>query len=126
MFNLPIDPLLPSILEAVKTHSQVILTATPGAGKTTRLPAELLKITEGKIAVLEPRRMATVGACQRIAEERGWQMGSEVGYQVRFESQASKHTRLIFMTDALLLRRLLDDPELNEFELIVIDEFHER
>jgi len=123
---LPIDPLLASITELVRDNAQVILTATPGAGKTTRLPPELLKAVKGKIAVLEPRRMATVAACSRVCEERGWQVGREAGYQVRFESKLTADTRLIFMTDALLLRRLVDDPELKEFDLIVLDEFHER
>jgi ATP-dependent helicase HrpB len=104
----------------------MILTATPGAGKTTRLPPEFLNAVSGKIAILEPRRVATIGAAQRISEERGWRLGDEVGYQVRFESKTSNNTRLVFMTDALLLRRLVDDPELKEFDLIVIDEFHER
>ncbi len=126
MQSLPIDALIPEILEGVKDHAQVILTATPGAGKTTRLPPELLKLVKGKIAILEPRRMATVGAASRVSEEKNWKLGEEVGYQVRFESKVSAQTRLIYMTDALLLRRLVDDPELKGFDLIVIDEFHER
>lgn len=123
---LPIDPLLGNIVETVQVKDQVILTATPGAGKTTRLPPELLKAVSGKVAILEPRRMATVAAAQRVADEQQWTLGQEVGYQVRFESKITANTRLVFMTDALLLRRLVDDPELKEFELIVIDEFHER
>lgn len=138
MNSLPIDSLLPEIVAGVKKHSNSILTATPGAGKTTRLPPELLKIFDGvehqitgqktqqKIVVLQPRRMAAVSACYRVAEERGWTVGEEVGYQVRFESKVSKNTRLIFMTDALLLRKMVDDPELNDIGLVVLDEFHER
>lgn len=126
MIHLPIDPLIPEILDLLREKDQVILTATPGAGKTTRLPPELLNVVPGKIAILEPRRMATVAASQRVAEERSWSLGQQVGYQVRFESKMCKETRLVFMTDALLLRRLVDDPELNEFDMIVIDEFHER
>lgn len=123
---LPIDSLLPEIAARVREHSQVILTATPGAGKTTRLPPRLLESVTGKIAVLQPRRMAAVAAAQRVCEETGWRMGREVGYQVRFESKITPETRLIFMTDAVLLRRLTEDPELNDFDLVVIDEFHER
>lgn len=126
MISLPIDPLLPQIVEAISNYDRVILTATPGAGKTTRLPPELLKSVGGKIAILQPRRLATIGAAQRIADEQIWQVGQEVGYQVRLESKQSTKTRLLFMTDAILLRHLTDDPELNEFELVVIDEFHER
>lgn len=123
---LPIDPLLGEITAAVQRNPNVILTATPGAGKTTRLPPELLNSVEGKILVLQPRRMAAVAAAHRIASERGWLIGKEVGYQVRFDSKVSASTRLIFMTDALALRRLVSDPELNGVGLVVIDEFHER
>ncbi|MCB9072860.1 MAG: ATP-dependent helicase HrpB [Bdellovibrionaceae bacterium] len=126
MQPLPIDAYLDDIVKSVTDYDQVVLTATPGAGKTTRLPSHLLNAVEGKIAILQPRRMAAVSACQFVAEENNWSVGKEVGYQVRFESQAQSNTRLLFMTDAVLLRRLVDDPELNEFDLIVIDEFHER
>ena len=126
MSPLPIDALIPGIVSAVKKNLNLILTATPGAGKTTRLPPELLSCVLGKVIVLQPRRMAAVSACERVAEERGWRVGTEVGYQVRFESRVSSSTRLIFMTDALLLRRMIDDPELNGVDLVVLDEFHER
>lgn len=126
LVSLPIDPLLSRIVASVRDHAHVILTATPGAGKTTRLPPELLKAIPGKIAVLQPRRMAAIAACHRIADERGWTVGEEVGYQVRFEAKQSARTRVLFMTDALMLRRLSEDPELREFSLVVIDEFHER
>lgn len=124
--HLPIDSYLSHIVDTVKANSQVILTATPGAGKTTRLPSQLLKSVAGRVAVLQPRRVAALSACQFVAEEMGWQVGQEVGYQVRQDSKFSSNTRLLFMTDAILLRRLIDDPELLDFDLIVIDEFHER
>lgn len=127
MNSLPIDPLLPEITASVRVNAAVILTATPGAGKTTRLPPELLNAVKGKILVLQPRRMAAVAACTRVCQERGWSVGAaEAGYQVRFESKVSKDTRLIFMTDALLLRRMIEDPDLKGVDLVVIDEFHER
>lgn len=126
MQKLPIDSRLAEIAQAVKENANLILTASPGAGKTTRLPPELLSAVSGKIIVLQPRRMAAVAASHRIAEERGWSVGQEVGYQVRFESRLSRDTRLIFMTDALLVRRMVDDPELNGVDLVVLDEFHER
>ena len=124
--NLPIDKYLDQIVESVRLNSQIILTATPGAGKTTRLPKYLLGAVQGKIAVLQPRRVAAISACQFVAEENSWAVGDQVGYQVRLDSKLSPHTRLIFMTDAILLRRLIDDPELSDFDMIVIDEFHER
>lgn len=126
VIQLPIDAQINEIANAVRAHANLILTATPGAGKTTRLPPELLSSVSGQVIVLEPRRMAAVSACHRVAEERGWTVGQEVGYQVRFESRVSRDTRLIFMTDALLLRRMIDDPELKGIDLIVLDEFHER
>jgi ATP-dependent helicase HrpB len=126
VIQLPIDAQLNAITDAVREHSNLILTASPGAGKTTRLPPELLSAVKGQVIVLEPRRMAAVSACHRVAEERGWTLGQEVGYQVRFESRVGRDTRLIFMTDALLLRRMIDDPELRGIDLIVLDEFHER
>jgi len=126
MVPLPIDPLLPEIVSACQQSENLILTATPGAGKTTRLPPELLNAVKGRVVVLQPRRMAAVAACERVAEERGWKVGVEVGYQVRFESRVSSSTRLIFMTDALLLRQMLDDSELSGIDLVVLDEFHER
>lgn len=128
MQSLPIDASIPEILKRLKNHQNLILTASPGAGKTTRLPPELLNVIDKnkQVIVLEPRRLATVGACHRIAEERNWEVGQEVGYQVRFESRMSAQTRLLFMTDALLLRKMMDDPELKNVGMIVLDEFHER
>jgi len=123
---LPIDSQLEEIASAVRDQANIILTATPGAGKTTRLPPALLRSVSGKILVLEPRRMAAVAAAHRIAEEQGWTVGREVGYQVRFESKTSRDTRLNFVTDALALRQLVSDPELGGVDLVVIDEFHER
>jgi ATP-dependent helicase HrpB len=126
MRALPIDTQINHIIDAVSLNSQVVLTATPGAGKTTRLPPHLLKAVSGKVAILQPRRMAAVSASQFVSEENNWVLGEEVGYQVRLDSKFNKNTRLLFMTDAVLLRRLIDDPELLDFDLIVIDEFHER
>jgi ATP-dependent helicase HrpB len=123
---LPIDPQLSEIVATVKKSRNVILTATPGAGKTTRLPPELLSSVSGKILILEPRRMAAVAAAHRVAEERGWRVGEEVGYQVRFDSRVGPATRLRFVTDALALRMMVDDPDFNGVDLVVIDEFHER
>ena len=123
---LPIDPLVPEILGAVRSHDNVVLTATPGAGKTTRLPPALLDCVPGQIFVLQPRRLAAVSACERVCLELGTKVGDLVGYRVRFESRAGPKTRLTFMTDALLLRRLIDDPELRGVDLVVLDEFHER
>lgn len=124
--SLPIDSYLAEITDTIRRNLNVILTASPGAGKTTRLPPELLNTVSGRILVLQPRRIAAVAACTRICQERNWRLGEQAGYQVRFESKVSRDTRLIFMTDALLLRRMIEDPELKGIDLVVIDEFHER
>lgn len=123
---LPIDTSIPEIVEAVRRYPSVLLTASPGAGKTTRLPPELLSVVKGNIIVLQPRRMAAVSAVHRIASERGWRVGEEVGYHVRFEKKLGPRTRLQFMTDATLLRRMLEDSELRNVDLVILDEFHER
>ena len=123
---LPIDPLIPDIVGTVRRHANVVLTATPGAGKTTRLPPELLNCVSGQILVMQPRRLAAVVACERVCAERDLVIGELVGYRVRFDARAGPKTRLTFMTDALLLRRLIEDPELRGVDLVVLDEFHER
>lgn len=123
---LPIDPFLPAILATVAGGRSLVLTAAPGAGKTTRLPPALLGKVQGQVLVLEPRRIAAIASAQRIAEENGWELGREVGYQVRFDNRTSRDTRLIFLTEALLLRRMLRDPELRGVGCVVLDEFHER
>ncbi len=124
--TLPIDSYLNEALALLAECKNLIVRAEPGAGKTTRLPPELLKITDKAIWVLEPRRIAAISASQRIAEENGWPLGGQVGYQVRFENKSSRETRLLFLTEALLMRKLLQDPELKDVGCVVLDEFHER
>lgn len=124
--KLPIDDFLPTILTSLQQQKNLVITAAPGAGKTTRLPPALLEISTKKVLVLEPRRMAAVAAAHRIAEERSWTVGEEIGYQVRFANKSQAQTRLIFMTEALLARQMLDDPELENVDIVVLDEFHER
>lgn len=123
---LSIDHFIPEILQRIASESNLVITAAPGAGKTTRLPPALLSIVSGKILVLEPRRMAAMAAAHRIAEENKWVVGEEVGYQVRFLNKTSPKTRLIFMTEALLARAMINDPELQGVEVVILDEFHER
>ncbi|WP_413577319.1 ATP-dependent helicase HrpB [Bdellovibrio sp. HCB290] len=126
MSHLPVDDFIPDIKSQFQKGLNLVLTAAPGAGKTTRLPPALLDVVKGKIIVLEPRRMAAIAAAHRIADENGWTVGEEVGYQVRFANKTSAKTRLIFMTEALLARQMLDDPELSDVDLVILDEFHER
>ena len=128
MQPLPIDALLPDLVARLQQTANLVLEAPPGAGKTTRVPAALLdaQITQGEVWVLEPRRLATRLAARRVAEERGERLGATVGYQVRFEEIASPHTRLRFLTEGVLTRKLLRDPQLRNAGIVILDEFHER
>jgi ATP-dependent helicase HrpB len=123
---LPIDPFIPGILSAVQKHSTVIVKASPGSGKTTRLPWELAKNLDKKVVVLEPRRLAAKLAAQRIASENKLTLGKEVGYQFRFEKMTSSETRLTFYTEGTFLKKFLHDPLLNDVDIVLLDEFHER
>lgn len=140
--SLPVDESLDEIIEKLKSHSSIVVSAAPGAGKTTRIPPALVKtlcsrftnqqqdratpINQQKILVLEPRRVAALAAATRIAEENGWALGKEVGYQVRFENKTSSETQLIFLTEALLSKKISADPELSDVSCVILDEFHER
>lgn len=104
----------------------MVLEAPPGAGKTTRVPPALLAISGGQVLVLEPRRLAARLAARRVAFELGEPVGATVGYQVRFEEVAGPRTRLRFLTEGILTRRLLADRELAGVSVVVLDEFHER
>ena len=128
MQSLPIDSLLPEIVAELRRSPNLIIEAAPGAGKTTRVPSALLeaRIGTGEVWVLEPRRLAARMAARRVAEERGERLGEIVGYQVRFEEVASRQTRLRFLTEGVLTRRLLSDPKLKQVSVVVLDEFHER
>ena len=128
---LPIDAQLPEMLAQLREHGAIVVVAEPGAGKTTRLPpaivkANLLSAEHPNLIMLQPRRIATRAAAERIAVENGWQVGREVGYQVRFENRTSRETRLRVVTEAILTRQLLEDPSLEGVGCVVLDEFHER
>lgn len=126
---LPIDPHLPRIAACLGAGRNLVLQAEPGAGKTTRVPWALLEaglLEAGDAWILEPRRLAARMAAARIAEERGETVGGRVGYAVRFEQKVSRQTRLRFVTEGLLLRRLQADPHLKGTAVVVLDECHER
>ena len=124
--TLPIDSFLPEIVDVASRHSSVIIVAEPGAGKTTRVPHALMKSTDGIWIVLQPRRWAARLTATRIAQENGYRLGEEVGYQIRHDNRTSKNTRLILMTEGVLLRRMVEDPELASVAGVILDEFHER
>jgi ATP-dependent helicase HrpB len=122
---LPIDLLIPEIVATLRRAPNLIVEAAPGAGKTTRIPPALLDF-DGEVLVLEPRRIAARMAARRVASELGEQPGQTVGYQVRFEEVSSPKTRLRFLTEGVLTRRMISDPALRGVSVVVLDEFHER
>ena len=123
---LPVDVILPEILDSLKLHPNLVIVAAPGAGKTTRVPPALLGLGRGDVVVLEPRRIAARLAARRVASELGETVGEIVGYQIRFEESVGPRTRLRFLTEGILTRRLLSDPHLKGVAAVVLDEFHER
>jgi len=125
---LPIDDVLAPLVAAVRERGVAVLVAPPGAGKTTRVPGALLDsgAVTGEIVVLQPRRLAARLAAARVASERGGPLGGEVGYEVRFDRAVSAATKLRFVTEGVLTRRLLGDPELRGVGAVIVDEFHER
>ncbi len=122
--KLPIDSHLPGIRQTLDRSGAVIVVAPPGTGKTTRIPPHLT--TAGKTLLLQPRRVAARALARRIAAERGWTVGQEVGWHIRFERRFGPGTRLIVATEGVLTARLQSDPLLHGFDTIILDEFHER
>ncbi|HET9869020.1 MAG TPA: ATP-dependent helicase HrpB [bacterium] len=127
--ELPIDALIPDLLKGLESKNAAVVTAEPGAGKTTRVPPALLgrPFLKGKeVWVLQPRRLAAKMAALRVAEEMGTPVGGAVGYQFRFENKTGPSTRLKFMTDGMLLPLAQSDPTLSRVGAVILDEFHER
>jgi ATP-dependent helicase HrpB len=116
-------------LSALAHNGAVVVSSPPGSGKTTRLPPALLDsglLGPGACLVQEPRRIAARAAAQRVAEERGWTLGRQVGYDVRFDRRAGAETRLLYLTEGILAARLQADPSLEGVAAVLLDEFHER
>lgn len=126
LLPLPIDAELPAVLEHLRHHSSLVVQASPGAGKTTRVPAALLDAGMRQVLVLEPRRIAARMAARHVAAAWGEAPGKTVGYQVRFEEVAGPETRLRFLTEGVLTRRMMSGPDLRGIDAVVLDEFHER
>ncbi|MBR6022253.1 MAG: helicase, partial [Kiritimatiellae bacterium] len=128
--RLPIFEIKDRFLAACReAHRRVLLTAPTGSGKSTQIPQFLLDsglLGDGKIVILQPRRLAARLLAARVAAERGTPLGGEVGYQIRLESRSSAATRIEFVTEGILLRRFLSDPALPGVSAILFDEFHER
>lgn len=123
--NLPVDIHLNEIIESFNFYDNLIITAPPGSGKTTRIPASLCSKFK-KIIVVVPKRIAAISAAARIADENNWILGNQVGYQIRFENKSNFNTKLIFMTEGVFIKKLQDQKLWLDLELIIFDEFHER
>lgn len=127
--DLPIFELEPAICDGFAGAGRVIIQAPTGSGKSTQAPQMLLDhdlLGNGQVVILQPRRLATRMLAARVAVERGVRLGDEVGYQIRFDDVSSSRTRIKFVTEGILLRRMLGDPTLGGISAILFDEFHER
>ncbi len=126
MTRLPVDDALPALLAAIEEHGLAVLQAPPGAGKTTRVPLALLDAIDGRIIMLEPRRLATRAAAARMAQTLGEPLGQRVGYRMRGASEVSKTTQIEVVTEGILTRMVQSDPDLPGIGAVIFDEFHER
>ena len=126
--SLPINEIREEIIQAFRREKRLIIKAPTGSGKSTQVPQILLDegLCDGKILILQPRRLAARMLAERVADERSSQLGQEIGYQTRFEKQVSDKTRACFITEGILPRLLLNDPNLSGISAIIFDEFHER
>ncbi|MBZ4690624.1 MAG: ATP-dependent helicase HrpB [Cereibacter sp.] len=125
---LPIDEALPGLIGALRARRLAVLQAPPGAGKTTRVPLAVLAagLCDGRIVMLEPRRLAARAAAERMAESLGEPVGATVGYRIRGEAKVSKATRIEVVTEGILTRMIQSDPSLEGISALIFDEFHER
>ncbi|CAL1694638.1 unnamed protein product [Somion occarium] len=127
--NLPIYKLRDQLLEAIRAHQILIVVGDTGSGKTTQMTQYLAEdgyADRGKIGCTQPRRVAAMSVAKRVAEEVGCRLGQEVGYTIRFEDCTSPETRIKYMTDGMLQRESLIDPDLTQYSVIMLDEAHER
>ena len=125
--NLPVAEVAGEINRLLPQNSCVVVTAPPGAGKSTLLPLTILDdLPEGKVLMLEPRRVAARQIAERMAWMLGEPVGKTVGYRMRFEQKVSAGTRIEVLTEGVLVRRLVDDPGLEDVSVVIFDEFHER
>jgi len=128
MSGLPIEDVIPELLAVLKAKGVAVLQAPPGAGKTTRVPLALLEAGgfDGRLVMLEPRRLAARAAAERMAEMLGEPVGQRIGYRMRGASKISRDTRIEVVTEGVLTRMIQSDPELAGVGAVVFDEFHER
>ena len=125
--DLPIWSVVPEVDRLLRENRTLVVTAPPGAGKSTVLPLKMLDVfPEGKILMLEPRRIAARQIAGRMASQLGEEVGETVGYRIRFEKRVGRRTRIEVLTEGVLTRMLVDDPSLEGVSALLFDEFHER
>jgi HrpA-like RNA helicase len=131
---LPIAQSRAAIIDSVRKHRTTVVVGETGSGKSTQLPQYLSELLQndsssskkGKLVCTQPRRVATISVAQRVAFERKCNIGDEVGYSIRFEDRFSPRTKIKFVTDGVLLRECMGDKELSQYDIIILDEAHER
>ena len=127
--NLPIEELRDAIVSSLSEGNRLVVEAPTGSGKSTQIPQMLLDggiLGNGQAVILQPRRLPARMLAARVAQERGGRVGGEVGYRIRLDDVSSSATRLLFVTEGILVRRMLADPELSGVSVLIFDEFHER
>jgi ATP-dependent helicase HrpB len=127
--RLPIYDLESELVSRLREQGRLILSSPTGSGKSTQVPQMLLKhgfLEKGQVVILQPRRLATRLLAARVAEEMKVELGKEVGYQIRFDDVSGARTKIKFVTEGILLRRMMQDPKLSGVAALIFDEFHER
>ena len=128
--SLPIYPYREDLIQAVEDHQVVVIVGETGSGKTTQIPQYMWEAGfakgDSKIGCTQPRRVAAMSVSARVANEAGVKLGNEVGYSIRFEDCTSEKTKLKYMTDGMLLREFLGEPDLASYSVMMVDEAHER
>ncbi|KAK2718300.1 probable ATP-dependent RNA helicase DHX34 [Artemia franciscana] len=124
--NLPIADYREEIVDAIQHNQVVIVAGDTGCGKSTQVPQYLLHAGFKKIACTQPRRIACISLSNRVSFETLDEFGSQIGYQIRFEKMKTSHTKIVFLTEGLLLRQVASDPTLSGYDVIIVDEVHER